>query len=239
MTRLAILTTETLHHAHFVRELAKTYPDLLCVLEKTSIKAPFDTAHPFEQQREIYETDYFFDGQRRATSDFANTIGFDVINQPESVAALKEFNPDVVITFGARKIGKDMIAACQNRIINLHGGDPEEYRGLDSHLWAIYHGDYDGLVTSLHVLNETLDDGHIIGKQKLDVGHIGDISQLRSINTEACVSLCMDALSQYERDGKITSVPQSRIGRYYSFMPAVMKQLCVDKFNKFKAQHGS
>lgn len=239
MTRLAVLTTETLHHAHFVRALAGSYPDLLCVLERTSLTAPFETAHPFEAQREIYEAEYFFNGVRKQTRDFALVRDFDAINQLECVAALADYNPDLVITFGTRKIGKEMIAACRNRIINLHGGDPEEYRGLDSHLWAIYHNDFDGLVTTLHVLNETLDDGHIIGRQKLDTGKITDLSQLRAVNTEACVALCQDAMAQYQRNGMINSAPQMKNGRYYSFMPAPLKQICVGKFQRYRDRHGS
>lgn len=239
MTRLAILTTETLHHAHFVHEMAKTHPDLLCVLEQTSLKAPFDTVHPFEADREVYEADYFFGGVRKETVDFVSTSTFDVINDPAAIALLRDYEPDVVISFGTRKIGRAMMAACRERIINLHGGDPEEYRGLDSHLWAIYHNDFDGLVTALHVLNENLDDGHVIGRQKLDTGRIADIHQLRALNTEACVRLCQDALTQFQHDGAIASVPQIRKGRYYSFMPAVLKQICVDKFRRYKDRHVS
>lgn len=238
MIRLAILTTETLHHAYFVREMAKTYPDLFCVLERTSLKAPFDTAHPFEATRENYEADFFFEGMCKETSDFAQTTGFEEINAAAAVTALRDYNPDVVITFGTRKIGRDMIAVCRNRIINLHGGDPEEYRGLDSHLWAIYHNDFDGLVTSLHVLNEKLDDGQIISRKKLDISGIVDIHQLRAVNTGACVQLCQDAMAQYQRDGAIFSVPQVKHGRYYSFMPATLKQFCVEKFRKYKNCHG-
>ena len=48
--------------------------------------------------------------------------------------------------------------------INLHGGDPEKYRGLDSHLWSIYHEDWASLVSTLHVVSKDLDAGDSIEK---------------------------------------------------------------------------
>ena len=37
----------------------------------------------------------------------------------------------------------------------------EKYRGLDSHLGALWHRDYSELKTCLHQLSDTLDDGDI------------------------------------------------------------------------------
>ena len=49
----------------------------------------------------------------------------------------------------------------KNKIFNLHGGNPEEFRGLDSHYWSIYHNNFN-LYSCLHKLSYKLDDGDII-----------------------------------------------------------------------------
>ena len=55
-----------------------------------------------------------------------------------------------------------MISIFENKIFNLHGGDPEKYRGLDSHYWSIYHNDFKSLITTLHKVRPILDTGEIV-----------------------------------------------------------------------------
>ena len=122
-----------------------------------------------------------------------------------------------------------MVSRFKGSIINLHGGDPEKYRGLDSHLWTIYHEDWDRLITCLHILDEKLDNGDIIAKKHLDLSKITDLSRLRAINTVACFDLTLSALKQYEERKSFNIISQSEIGRYYSFMPSSLKTICIQK----------
>ena len=81
-----------------------------------------------------------------------------------------------------------MINVVPEKIFNLHGGDPQRYRGLDTHLWAIYHKDFGGLVTTLHILPK-LDDGDIVSMGTLPVSKDMPLYALRKVNTEVCVNL--------------------------------------------------
>ena len=134
-------------------------------------------------------------------------------------------SPDIIIVFGTSRLRKGVIDVLPNAIYNLHGGDPQHYRGLDSHLWAIYHRDFDGLETTLHQLNGELDDGAIVAKRSLQITKGMKLHELRSANTEACVELVTDALHFYSKTGRIDSCTQKKKGRYYSFMPAVLKEV--------------
>ena len=115
----------------------------------------------------------------------------------------------------------------------MHGGDPETYRGLDSHLWAIYHNDWTNIITTLHILNEHLDDGEIILKKSLDISKLTDLSQLRALNTSACLELTISALNSYKKTGFFLKNKQKNKGRYYSFMPACLKEVCAKKFSNY------
>lgn len=229
--KVAILTTQTIHHTWFVRELSKHCPDLFCVLETRSIRPKFPTQHPFEQERDQYEENVLLSGEAVKIEDISETIVFENVNS--SLGVLKEHAPDIIVVFGTRKIEAALIHEFEGRIINLHGGDPEEYRGLDSHLWAIYHNDFKGLVTTLHHVNPVLDDGHIISKQQIDLSNVTCLSELRAANTKACLDLVLSTLKTYEALGKFISFKQNKIGRYYSFMPTDLKEICVKKFNEF------
>ena len=48
----------------------------------------------------------------------------------------------------------------------MHRGNLKKYRGLDSELWAIYHDDYKEIKTTIHKINEKLDNGRILLSKK-------------------------------------------------------------------------
>ncbi|MEK9985368.1 MAG: formyltransferase family protein, partial [Opitutae bacterium] len=229
--KLAILTTNTLHHSYFAKCLIESYAATSVFCETDSLSAPFETAHSFENERDDYEKQLWFEGRREQISNFAAVETSSNINDPKIVNALWHLAPDVTIVFGTRKLKKTTIAAC-GLVLNLHGGDPQEYRGLDSHLWAIYHKDFQGLKTTLHILNDKLDDGPIIDVRALKLNAGMSIKELRAANTEVCVNLAQSALAQFEDTGEISHSSQMSQGRYYSFMPAVLKEDCVNKFHK-------
>ena len=117
--------------------------------------------------------------------------------------------------------------------LNLHGGNPERYRGLDTHLWSIYHNDFGDLVTTLHHVDADLDTGDIVFQSKLKVEAGTRLHQLRAINTKVCVNLFLVALGAFQSIGWLPSREQVSHGRYYSYMPAVLKEECIRKFNRY------
>lgn len=234
--KLAILTTETLHHNYFVQEIARHHEIELIVEETQSLQAPFATFHPFEAEREQYEQARWFQDQAvPALQDFAPLLQVKNINDKQAVNALNTLQPEVILVFGTGRIKAPLIRSCEQGILNLHGGNPERYRGLDSHLWAVYHRDFDALDTCLHRLNAELDDGEIIMRIPIPLEKDLPLHALRAVNTECCVELCRSALATYQALGKFLSYPQSHKGRYYSFMPQDLKALCLKRFERHTA----
>ncbi|ULA68713.1 MAG: FormyltransN domain-containing protein [Nitrospira sp.] len=234
--RVLVLTTDTLHHSYFVRELVSQAPKVQVILETTGVRPSFEVAHPFEAVRDQYERDLWFDGKERSVSDFAEAMTYTNVNDSEAVETAKQFLPDITVAFGIRKAEPALIRAAGPRVVNLHGGDPEFYRGLDSHLWAIYHNDFKNVVTTLHVLNEALDDGPLIGIRPVALHRDMRLHQLRHRNTEAALNLTRVALEELQSTGQIASRSQRQVGRYYSFMPTVLKDVCVKRFEKHCAR---
>lgn len=231
--RLAILTTETSHHAHFVRALAAAGHDIRVLAQRTFAPPRFPVAHAYEAQRDEYEWGLWFAGKPCTLSAIAPTAGFDDINSPDAVSSLRDAAPDAVVVFGTGRLHRPIIDLCRGRIVNLHGGDPETYRGLDTHLWAVWHRDFPGLVSSLHHLDENIDTGDIVEKRSIPLRHGMKLHELRAANTETCCTIVHDALDQYARTGRFASTPQRTAGRYYSAMPAVLKDICVRRFARY------
>ncbi len=233
--RLVVLTTQTQHHLRFVREIARTCPVAQILEETGGIAAPFETAHPFEAEREDHERALWFPGGVPAFEETAPVSRFENLNDGAAVAKLASLKPDLAVVFGTRPLSAEVIAAAGPGLVNLHGGDPEAYRGLDTHLWAIYHKDFANLITALHRVVPGIDAGEIVAMLPLPLSRGMGLPALRAANTEVCIALARLAIGQMQETGGLASRPQRARGRYYSFMPAVLKALCVDRFAKHTA----
>jgi hypothetical protein len=228
--RVALLTTATTHHDYYARQVAAALPLAAIFVETGALRAPFETSHPFERERDAYETQALLGGRPIALGEVAPTRSFESMNDPAAVAALGALELDVTLVFGTGRLGAPVIEAARLACLNLHGGDPEEYRGLDTHLWAIYHRDFEGLVTTLHHVDLGLDTGDVVARTRLQLRPAMPLAALRAVNTAACVRMTLEALQTLERTGALPRTPLGRRGRYYSFMPAVLKDVCVRAF---------
>lgn len=231
--KLLIFTTQTTHHTKFVQDLCTDGFEVKAILEMKGVMPPFDVSHSYLDEQNQYEKDVWFDGRDVLIRDLVETIEVESVNGQEAEDFIKTFAPDLIVVFGTGKILPNIIGLMPDRILNLHGGDPEQYRGLDTHLWAIYHGEFDQLITCLHKVAPDLDAGDVVGKMSLTLEQRMNLYQLRAENTRVCIALVKQAISDFKQNGFISFEPQSRQGRYYSFMPSVIKDLCVKKFGRY------
>ena len=231
--RVILLTTETPHHLYFVKEVSTIFNIIGIAVESRTLKAPFQTHHSFEDERERYEVTELLQEKRVRFNDFCETKTFDNINDEGCIQFVAGLKPDVIITFGTGLIRESLIHLCPDGFVNLHGGDPEYYRGLDTHMWAIYHREFEQLIVTLHRLNPSLDDGEIIQQAQIRLDKNSKIIKLRAENTKLCVQLTLSALLAFKQLGSFISKPQQRKGRYYSFMPADLKEICVKNFEQY------
>ena len=229
MHALTLLTTDTPHHRYFAKEMSDAGRLRRVVLETSHATPPFEASHPFEARRDEYEREVLLRGEDADFAEFAPVQRAADINESGVVAELRRSAPPVVVVFGTRKLGQEVIVCAGIACLNLHGGDPQQYRGLDSHLWAIYHGDFAGLVTCLHHVDCELDTGDIVDCRPVPIRRDMELHELRAANTRVCVELVKSALAS-QRPNRIR---QKYKGRYYSFMPGCLKELCVEKFRRY------
>jgi len=230
--RIIILTTNTPHHLYFVKEVSKVFNITGIGVESQALKAPFQTHHSFEDERDQHEVTNLLKGKKVRFKNYCVTKEFNNINDERCIQFVKDLKPDVIVTFGTGLIRQSLIHLCPDGFINLHGGDPEYYRGLDTHMWAIYHREFEQLIVTLHRLNPSLDDGEIIQRAPIRLEKNSKIIKLRAENTKLCVQLTLSALLAFKQLGSFISKPQQRKGRYYSFMPANLKEICIKNFEQ-------
>jgi len=229
--KLAVLTTQTLHHTYFLKEIAHACSDLSVILETKYPKYPFDVHHSFEKDREEYERHLWFDGQSPLISQCFSTRECWTVNDHSIIRQLEEWSPTLVIVFGTGLIKSSLLSTINADVLNLHGGDPETYRGLDSHLWSIYHDNFDCLKTTLHRVTDEIDAGEIVSQAIIPLYRNMSLKQLRAANSEICVDLVVDAMQFLDKHRKLPRRKQIRKGRYYSAMPTSLKDVCLKKFD--------
>ncbi len=205
-------------------------------VETGELTPPFEIFHPFEEDSRNYEKHAWFNGKPPSFTDITATEYFPSLNQPEAVRAMTASRPDIMIVFGTRKLSTSVINVCPSGAINIHTGDPEQYRGLDAHMWTIYHREFDALSVAMQCLATDLDRGDILAMKKLEIVPGMRLFQLRAASTEMAIELSRQTVINFQSRGDLESRPLQTVGRYYSFMPSVLKELCVKRFERFTAQ---
>ena len=230
MKKIVILSTDTPHHRYFINTLTKDVPITGCIFEKESVRPPFATGPLFEDQEAAFEHEHFF---KNLSSSLTTSISeVKQINSTESLIKLRALSPDFGIVFGTRKLSPEIIAVFRDGLINVHRGISQEYRGLDSDLWAIYHDDYANLGTTIHQIEPNLDTGKIIYQEHLELKQGMKTHQIRFYTTIIATRLVKNAVDDY-LNNRLSPYPQPHKGRYYSFMPLELKKIITEKFNRY------
>ena len=230
MADLVILTTDTLHHRFFINFLRSAGVSIDHVLfETTHVEPPFAIDYGYKESEKEFEK------RRWAGSldlDGISISEIENLNCDASKSLLKALKPRVAVTFGARKLRKEVFSIFPSGILNVHRGLTQRYRGLDSELWAIYHDDWSSIGVTIHIIEEALDTGPIVAQEKLVLEPTMKIFQLRALTTEIAAVLVSQSLTA-RADFHFHSREQKEYGRYYSFMPRDLKYFCESKFNAF------
>ncbi|HMH44427.1 MAG TPA: formyltransferase family protein [Pyrinomonadaceae bacterium] len=234
--KIVLLTTDTTHHTYYAGKLSEQFPLQAIIIETRRLTPPFETFHPFESLRDEYEQKVLLGTSNSKLENLARTLTFDSVNDEGCLKAIISLAPQILIVFGTGRLLPSIISLPTLACLNLHGGNPEQYRGLDTHLWAIYHRDFQNLVTTLHKVDEGVDTGDIVFETRLTLTKTSKLHELRAINTEVCVKMSLLALSALSSNGFLPCRKQIGRGRYYSSMPSVLKEDCLRKFDHHVAR---
>jgi|TARA_B100001971_G_scaffold195699_1_gene202768 methionyl-tRNA formyltransferase len=232
LKKIIVVSSDTPHHRYFINFLLKQGIHLTgCFFENNPVLPGFATGPLFEEEeKEFEETHFFVEMNKDLPTSLISQVS--TVNSPQSLETLKELRPDLGIVFGTGKINLNIINLFKSGLINVHRGISQEYRGLDSDLWAIYHSDYDNLGVTIHKVDPTLDTGDIVYQEKLELRKGMEIHQIRYYTTLIATHLVIKAVSDY-LNHRMDFRPQEKRGRYYSFMPLKLKKIARLKFNKY------
>ena len=230
--KIILLTTDTLHHRYFINKLLDSNIRIdKCFFQTDHLVPKFSTSPLYEKEEDLFESSNFFESTRQDL-DKVQVEQVPTFNSQESIEQISKSKPDFGVSFGAGIIYVPTINLFKNHLINVHRGIVQEYRGLDSDLWAIYHKDYNNIGVTIHLVEKELDTGDIVGQERLTIKKNMKIWQLRYYTTLIATKLVINAIKAYI-DGEMPTFKQQNKGRYYSFMPLDLKKNMVPRFNSY------
>ena len=123
---------------------------------------------------------------------------------------LAEVNPDIIVVNGTRIIGKKTLSATNAIFINSHQGITPAYRGAHGAYWALYKNDKDNCGVTVHLVDEGIDTGNIIGKSKIEPTVEDSFATYPYLQTAAALPILTQAI-QDANANKLETHPISGI----------------------------
>jgi methionyl-tRNA formyltransferase len=227
--KIVFITPLSIHHKFIISKIYKKFKDLIIVNDVKKIIPRFNIKYKNQNLQTIYERKIW--PNRKLI--FPKAIKIKDVNNQKNIEKIKKLNPDIIVTLGARRLSKKFLKQFKKiSVVNLHGGNPDCYRGLDSHYWSIYHGDFKNIKVCIHYVNVGLDTGQIIEIRNIKLFKNMKFYQLRSKNAEIAEKILTNYLFKFKKNKKIFT-KKNKLGRYYSFMPSSLKKIVEKKFINF------
>lgn len=227
--KVVFITSLDLHHKFIISEVYKKFKNLIVVHDNKNLLSSFKISYNNQNLQKVYEKKLWSNKQLI----LPKVIEITSVNNQKNIAKIKKLKPNIIVTLGSTRLSKKFIKNFNKiSIVNLHGGNPNYYRGLDSHYWSIYHEDFKNLKVCLHYVDAGLDTGKIIKIQNIKLLRNMKLYQLRSKNAEIAQKILSNYLFKFNKNKKIFS-KSNKFGRYYSFMPSSLKSIVEKKFINF------
>ena len=224
MNNILLLGSDTPHRRFIINKLLDAGHNITsCLFPSSIVKPRFNADSPWASEEKKELKDLYL-RETREDLDRVSTVHCPAsLTLDDPLVRPTIENADFVIVSGADRIRDDVLSVIENKSLNVHMGIAEEYRGLDSNLWAWYHRDYKNIGVSLHKLETTLDTGDLFQVERIKITEQTKVWELRYLESVLAVTVIGKSLNNLVAD-KVIVRNQKSIGRYYSYMPFDLKK---------------
>ena len=137
------------------------------------------------------------------------------INVPDVIKLLRREKPDVTIVMGTSILRPRVLEVTGRATINIHGGYLPYYRGNHCFFFALYHGEFDRIGSSIHFVNRGIDTGDIIEVVVPPIYPDDNAETLYSRAELLAMHRLVHWLTHVEAGRSLPRQPQSVRGRLY------------------------
>lgn len=163
--KVLILTSDRLRHEYLVNKFSQLFNLVGVITQKKSdyyVEQKINSILIRQHFEKILETErhYFSNFKKRAN---LRKISVPDINCKTAVEFALNLRPDFIVLFGTGILKENWLKPFENKIINLHLGFSPFYRGSGTLFWPFYFGELEYLGTTIHLVNDVVDGGKVIG----------------------------------------------------------------------------
>ncbi len=119
----------------------------------------------------------------------------DNANSPACEEFLRSTPADIIIVNGTRILRSHILAATQAVFINTHQGITPQYRGAHGAYWALLENDPAHCGVTVHLVDEGIDTGNIVGQAKIDPQADDNFPTYAYLQTAAAIPLLLAGIS--------------------------------------------
>ncbi len=134
------------------------------------------------------------EGMERNQPLSASITNIDSANGKFCEDFLRGCNADVVIVNGTRILKPHILNATPAPFINTHQGITPHYRGAHGAYWALLKNDTEHCGVTVHLVDEGIDTGNIIGQSKIAPQTDDNFATYPYLQTAAAIPVLLDAV---------------------------------------------
>ena len=181
MNKILIITSGSLRHLYFANSFVKSFTEskFKIIIEG---KLNFPTSINNSKSGDIIEDHFIL----RGNSEYRFFSGSDVIlkqkekilnlqkgeiNTLETIKLIKDFNPELILTYGCSIIKPKLIDLFKNKIINVHLGISPYYRGAGTNFHALVNNEFHFFGYTIMYIDKGIDTGKIIHQGRAEFIH--------------------------------------------------------------------
>lgn len=154
----------------------------------------------FLSRRRIAEIEKSYDLSDGLSDGSINIIRVDTVNSEETREALRKIQPKVVVVNATRIIGKKTLQSVSATFINTHAGITPLYRGVHGAYWALAEGKPELVGTTVHLVDEGIDTGKVIGQAFFEVSEADNFATYPYLHTAYALPILLDAVEDALQD---------------------------------------
>lgn len=116
------------------------------------------------------------------------------VNSPECIAALRRWEPKVVVVNGTRIIKAEVLNCVPAKFINTHAGITPLYRGVHGAYWALAQNDHIHCGVTVHLVDTGIDTGSVLGQATIQPSAADNFATYPYLQLAAGVPLLREAV---------------------------------------------
>jgi folate-dependent phosphoribosylglycinamide formyltransferase PurN len=166
-----------------------------------------------------------------------NTFKRGSFSDDRLVGRIKEFQPEIILTYGCGIVGESIIELYPHRVIGSHQGLPQYYRGSGSNFFAFLNEESCRMGVSIHLLDAGIDTGPVIAQSSLEPSISDTYYSYSAKLIMETINLYVNVIDRLEKKGKeqLNSIPLFQVGRLYQrkdFIPEVLEKMMYMQLKK-------